>query len=96
MAGVPLLTAVPVNSFSPPGTAEPDTEGHACYSWGCGVSGPVPWACALGIEHDLCQEFRPLIGKSLGVKGGSMGLKTLSSRKSRQWQGQVKVPVLVS
>ena len=73
MAGVPLLAALaarPVNSFSPPVTAEPETEGQAGFSWGYGASGPVPWACALGKEHDLCQELRTLIGASLGVKGG--------------------------
>ena len=40
---------------------------------------PVPCASALGKEHDLCQEFRRLIGESLGFKGGSMGAEDILS-----------------
>jgi hypothetical protein len=33
---------------------------------------------ALGKEHVLCQEFRRLIGESLGLKGKSMGAEKWS------------------
>jgi hypothetical protein len=32
---------------------------------------------ALGKEHDPCQEFRRLIGESLGFKGESIGVENL-------------------
>jgi hypothetical protein len=41
-------------------------------------SGPDACPVALGKEHVLCQEFRRLIGESLGLKGKSMGAEKWS------------------
>jgi len=88
MPGVPLLAAKQLTLFPYLHLLRRTPEARLIIHPGSRSSGSDACHSALGKEHDLCQKFRGLIGKSLGLKGGSMGLRiyfseSLGNGKSR-------------